>query len=157
MKKRNNRLKGAILSQALIVFVIATMAFTVLCTLFTYNHQSAVLQEGRAQAYYLTLTGIDLATSALLDDSSGEKLLDVMAKPESKTAVLEQKIEIDPSRNAVVDIEIKQVEHKSETWIQIYAEGTMLAPNNKMVSNKGICYINPKNPAIKEWQINKVG
>ncbi|MDR2938741.1 MAG: hypothetical protein LBV08_00290 [Clostridiales bacterium] len=157
MKLKKKRLKGAALANVMYVCVFVILLSAGLFTMVNTNFRSAAIQMGSAQAYYLTLTGIDLSIAALTaPNAEGGKLIDTLALPENSSEVLKSSISIDPSKNAVVSVEVKPIDYKEGKWIEIKATGSiLLTMYDKAVENRGRCLVNVANPAMLEWEINK--
>ena len=154
--------KGAALPFVIIVFFITTTVAGALFTLVNINLKEAVHQKNSIQAYYSVLTGIEIATGALLTDnpdalndpSVPKNLLASFKKDSSK--VLKDTIELDGGRVSV-DITISSPEKPGDTgnqWVRIYAEGRYKGAGGKTYTNTGSVWYRVDNPAIYEQHLN---
>jgi len=168
--------KGAALSFVIIVFVIVTAVTVILYTFFSANIRQTYLQEKNLQAYYCTVTGIELAKAALVMKVDNPAYRGDLLTPgvPDKISLLDKFI-ADPARTmshqdlylptggpngngtpsgsgskVTVDVSTLEKGDPPELWICIRAEGTYVDAAGKPFINKGSLLFLAENPEINE-------
>lgn len=105
--KLNNRRTGSAIVFVVILFLITIIVFTSVNFIFSSNLKMSVAQEENLRAYYLTLSGIDIAKSTLIStlyvDGNGVERTMFERIRMDNIASLTDSINID---GEVVDIEV---------------------------------------------------
>lgn len=125
ISKNLNNNRGSGLITVLYIMIVVVVFVTSLGSMFSNNLRQAVAQEKNMEAYYLSLSGIDIAMSALLQkDAKAETLLDLKFKENSITK--SDTISVD---NGELFIEISSYDISDIRWIKIISTGRL--KNNK--------------------------
>ena len=156
--------KGAALSFVIIVFVVVTLIAAILYTFFSANLRQTYLQEKNLQAYYCTITGIELARAALLMEEDNPAYVSEIATPGIPSGItLVDKFIADHSRKmkhenialpnggkVTVEVSAKEKGSPPVLWICLEATGTYTDAGGKSYENKGSLLFQASNPTISE-------
>jgi len=166
MKTRHNGFqKGVALPFVIIIFVIVTTIVGIMYSFFSVNLKQTIYQEKNIQAYYCTLTGIEMATAALLMDNPSylndidtpfvpKTLLEAFQSDHSKT--LSDTIYLPDGKSSAtltISVQTKQPD-LSLKWIRVEAEGTYVDDGGKAYTNKGSVWRRLDNPAVYVQDLN---
>ncbi len=111
-------------------FLMITIFLTCVLGLFQSNLNQAKNQERKVQAYYLSLSGVDIATAALLQPGSGgdddtllNKRFSTSAMPVLNTSFcLSDSLDL---TDGTVDVRVSAFQNNGERWIKVKATGTL--------------------------------
>ena len=131
MKVLNNK-KGAALIMVIILLVVVMIISMSVATIFSNNLKQITNQEEQIQAYYLALSGIELAYSALFKPIpvEGEDKDDYLIKKfldgSDGFSINEDELDIDNDGNSDVDVTITaQTSADGKREIKIYSVGKL--------------------------------
>ncbi|MDR2649651.1 MAG: hypothetical protein LBB94_08050 [Clostridiales bacterium] len=158
--------KGAALPFVVIIFTIVVTVTGIVFAFFKANLKMAVQQEKNIQAYYYTLTGIEMGTAALLMEEDNPAYVSAAATPDvpEKISIL-GRYQSDPSKapliqtislpNGSVRVEISSPPKpdSADQWIRVEAEGIYIDGGGEVHKNKGSVWYRADNPAISEQDL----
>lgn len=132
------------------VFLMLTIFVTIVLGLFQSNLRQAKNQEKNVQAYYLSLSGVDIATAALLqpgargdNDTLLYKRFSTANMPTLNTSYsLSDSLEL---TDGSVEIEIKAFQKDGERWIKIKSIGTLTGSDISKTVTMSFPLSNPDN------------
>ena len=133
----NSCRKGLGYIYVIFTFLIITVLLTSVLSIFLGNLKQAKYQERKVQAYYLALSGIDIATAALQqknssNPTSNQTIMDSLfstsaMKNADSTIYLEQKnLSL---TDGTVYIKISAFDKYGNRWIKVLSTGTLSGSN----------------------------
>lgn len=131
---------GAALVVVLVVFVVLMILFGSITSLFSRNLVQAKVQERKTQAYYLALSGLDLATAALLQESNPapgydtliEKVLNDTTDPAYGNYV-SQTLSLD---GGTVDLRMRRYTDAGTDWVIVESIGTLSSGTSSKLTQR---------------------
>lgn len=150
MKSISNRLfnnKGSGLTTVIYIMVIVVIFVTAIGSMFSNNLKQVVAQERNMEAYYLSLSGIDIAMSALMqEDESEDTLLDLQFNPaDTSTITKSDNLAVDTGD---IDISITSSMKDGLRWITIVSTGNLA---NGKGSNTTTLEFQADNHEVQKW------
>ena len=165
--KRKWQRKGAVLPYIIIIFFIGTVIAGAIYSYSSTNIKQTISQQKNTMAYYCTLTGINMASGALLTDR--HSLFDEFSNPAVPKAMDEWisvpvNEQYDPNKsNAHIEITNNATKRDTATgavdgsgWVQVKVTGTYIDGGGKPTTNVGSVYYRMDNPFIFEQQLDAV-
>ncbi len=140
LKKR----KGSALATAVIVFLIVSIFGAIVLSVSNQNLLESKHQESSTEAYYLAYSGIQMAFSALIEDSN-----DLMDEVVGGAVFTQNDIDFG---NGTVDVTVSLVNGSPvayDGWVAISATGTLDSGN---FSRSRVLYIDPQNQKNTAWR-----
>ena len=145
-KKLNNK-RGSGLITVIYIMVIVVIFVTSIGTMFSNNLKQIVVQEKNMEAYYLSLSGIDIAMSALMqEDEDDDTLLGLQFNPaNSNTISKNDTLTVDTGD---IDVSITSSIKDSVRWVKIVSIGKL---NGGRGNNTTILEFQADNPEVQRW------
>ncbi len=147
-KKKSSCKKGLGYIYVIFASVILIVFLTCTLTLVLGNLRQAKYQESKLQAYYLALSGIDLATAALLQQGSGETndtLLYQVFVLGTREYIEDTELQLADGK---VYLKVNAFSKDGEKWIKVLSKGTLTSSN---VSQTVTMSFPINNPSQKVW------
>lgn len=142
LQRRNNR--GSALVFIVIAFLIVTILASSVLFIFNTNLKQAKHQEYSLEAYYLAYSGVEMAFSAITENSN--ELLNQIINGATFT-----EDDIDFGRGKIDIVAAKTEETNFLDWIKISATGTLDSNNQSYTRSM---YVNPSNTNDFVWVNN---
>ena len=138
--------KGMALMVVVSLFMVLMIILASMSLVYQSNLRQTSQQEENMKAYYLALSGIELAYSALIQNTNTNPVANpiyyyTLAFPSSTTSPKVQEIELE---GGSVTVTASRVSLDGEPWIQIRAEGQ----TDNAVSRASTMRFLMENPAV---------